>query len=179
MRSSARRAAATITSGLVALAGLALLLDAVRYGEAAALLLSAVVGIGALQMVAGLVHVMGDGPVERAVEDRPAWGAGWVLDGARAVGLAVAVWMLFAPGGDGLELAGGALLAAVILAQPFSAALDRRAVPTLRPGTYTVTRTEPRVVVLPPDRALAPVVPLRTARSFDDGRVLHRVDTRL
>jgi hypothetical protein len=179
MRSSARRAAATITSGLVALAGLALLLDPTGSGEAAALLLALVVGIGALEVVSGLVHVMGDGPDEHAVQDRSAWGAGWVLDGSRAVGLAVAVWMLFAPGGDGLELAGGAILAAVIVAAPFSRMLDRRAVPTLRPGTYTVRRTEPVVVVLPPDPTLAPVIPLRTVATYRDDRVLHRVDTRV
>ncbi len=49
----------------------------------------------------------------------------------------------------------------------------------LRPGTYTVRRTEPVVVVLPPDPALAPVIPLRTVATYRDDRVLHRVDTRL
>ncbi|MGD9956823.1 MAG: hypothetical protein AB7V23_12210, partial [Candidatus Nanopelagicales bacterium] len=81
MGSTARRAAGTVAAGVVALAGLALLMSPSQHGELALALLAIVVGVGAVQVLIGLSVVGGTAPLERAVVDRSAWGSGWVLDG--------------------------------------------------------------------------------------------------
>lgn len=58
---------------------------------------------------------------------------------------------------------GWVVLAAVLLAQPFSRRLDSRAVPTLAPGTYVV-RATPRAPVLPLLRAVRARRAARAAR---------------
>jgi len=188
-----RRAIGTVAAGVVALAGLALLVSPSRRGELAMALLAIVVGVGALQVLIGLSVVGGTAPLERAVVDRSAWGSGWVLDGARAIGLAVAVWMLFAPDARPFSPAGWVVLAASLLAQPFSRRLDARAVPALAPGTYVVRAPRPAAPVLPLVRELPPaparvlyavpaVEPVRerpVLRVAPEPRPLHRLDTRL
>ena len=182
MGSTARRATGIIAAGAVALAAAALLASATQYGELALAVLAIVVAVGALQVLVGLAVIGGNQPLERGVTDRASWGAGWVHDGTRAIGLAVAVWMLFAPGARAFSPAGWIVLAAVLLAQPFSRRLDSRAVPTLAPGTYVV-RATPRAPVLPLLRAVEPAAPrvLHAVRALEpvEPRRLHRVDTRL
>lgn len=188
-----RRAIGTVAAGAVALAGVALLASPSQYAELAMAVLAIVVGLGTMQVLLGLSVVAGSAPLDRAIVDRSAWGSGWVLDGARAIGLAVAVWMLFAPDARPLSPAGWVVLAASLLAQPFSRRLDARAVPTLAPGTYVVRATPP-APVLPLTRELAPapaprrvlyavpaVEPVReqTLLRAAEPRPLHRLDTRL
>ncbi|MGE0818151.1 MAG: hypothetical protein AB7O74_05750 [Candidatus Nanopelagicales bacterium] len=190
MGSTARRAAGTVAAGVVALAGLALLMSPSQHGELALALLAIVVGVGAVQVLIGLSVVGGTAPLERAVVDRSAWGSGWVLDGARAIGLAVAVWMIFAPDARPLAPAGWVILAASLLAQPVSRRLDARAVPALTPGTYVVRASRPAAPVLPMVRDLAPARVLYAVPSVEpvrdrpvlravEPRPLHRIDTRL
>lgn len=182
MGSTARRATGTIAAGAVALAAAALLVSASQYGEIALAVLAIVVAVGALQVLVGLAVIGGDQPLERGIADRASWGAGWVLDGTRAIGLAVAVWMLFAPDARALAPAGWVVLAAVLLAQPFSRRLDQRAAPALAPGTYVV-RARPTAPALPLLRVVEPAAPrvLHTVRAIEpvEPRRLHRVDTRL
>ena len=188
MGSTARRAAGTVAAGVVALAGLALLVSPSQHGELAMALLAIVVGVGTLQVLIGLSIVAGSAPLEPVVRDRSAWGSGWVLDGARAIGLAVAVWMIFAPDARPLSPAGWVILAASLLAQPFSRRLDARAVPALAPGTYVVRASRPAAPVLPVARELAParvlyavpsLEPVRDLPRTVEPRPLHRIDTRL
>lgn len=187
-----RRAIGAVAAGAVALAGLALLVSPSQHGELAMALLALVVGLGTLQVLVGLSVVAGSAPLDREVADRSAWGSGWVLDGARAIGLAVAIWMLFAPDARPFSPAGWVILAASLLAQPVSRRLDARAVPALAPGTYVVRATRPPAPVLPLSRELAPaprrvlyavpaVEPVReqTVLRTAEPRVLHRLDTRL
>lgn len=179
MGSTARRATGTIAAGAVALAAAALLVSASQYGEIALAVLAIVVAVGALQVLVGLAVIGGDQPLERGIADRASWGAGWVLDGTRAIGLAVAVWMLFAPDARPLAPAGWIVLAAVLLAQPFSRRLDSRAVPALAPGTYVV-RTAPAPPVLPLLRVVEPARPrvlhaVRVGEPSSEPRVLHAV----
>lgn len=191
-----RRAIGAAAAGAVALAGLALLVSPSQHGEFARALLALVVGLGAVQVLLGLSVVAGTAPLDRAVVDRQAWGSGWVLDGARAIGLAVAVWMLFAPDARPFSPAGWVILAASLLAQPFSRRLDSRAVPALAPGTYVVRATPPaapalalpREIAAAPRRVLYAVPALEPVREpVREHRVLrtveprpqHRLDTRL
>lgn len=189
MGSNARRAAGIVVAGAVALAGTALLIAPTASGDLVVGVLAIVVVLGVLQVMIGLSVVAGGQPLDRAVVDRAAWGAGWVLDGTRAIGLAVSIWMIFAPDAGPISPAGWVILAAVLLSAPYSRRLDTRAVPALAPGTYVVRATPaPMPQVLPllravePVRQPAPVRVLHAVRSAEpvlEPRRLHRIDTRL
>lgn len=187
MGSNARRTAGIVVAGAVALAGTALLVAPRASADLVVGILAIVVVLGVLQVMIGLTVVAGGQPLDRTVVDRAAWGAGWVLDGARAIGLAVSIWMIFAPDAGPISPAGWVILAAVLLSAPYSRRLDTRAVPALAPATYVV-RATPAPVPMPlrravePVREAAPVLVLHAVRSAEpalEPRRLHRVDTRL
>jgi hypothetical protein len=178
MTRNARRITGTLTAGLVLVGGAGLLLAPTAAPQAWGLALAGAVGIGAVQVLAGLLHLGGGRTGDAHVVDSSAWGAGWVLDGVRVIGLAFGLWMILGPSGDALS--GWVLVAAAVVSQPFSARLDRRAAPRLRPGTYTVTVERAPAPTLPLVPATAPRRHLQVVRDAAPAPSrLHRVDTRL
>jgi len=178
-----RRIAVTCTAGALAVSAAALLLAPTASRDVVALGLALMVVLGAVQGLTGLgIVVVGGSALSPYIAERTHWGAGWVLDGVRSIGMAVAVWTLFSPDAGGSRLTGWLVLAAVLLVAPVARRLDRTAAPRLTPGTYVV-RVEPVRPTLPESiysRQAASPVPLRGVPSEDSRpSTLRRIDQRL
>lgn len=177
-----RRIAVICTAGALAVSAAALLLAPTASRDVVALGLALVVVLGAVQVLTGLGIVVGGSALSPHIAERTHWGAGWVLDGVRSIGMAVAVWTLFSPDAGASRLTGWLVLAAVLLFAPVARRLDRTAAPRLTPGTYVV-RVEPVRPTLPESiysRQAASPVPLRGVPSEDSrASTLRRIDQRL